>query len=276
MTTDRIHWRPFALASGEDPNQWARALAGDWRASATLIKGTGDGSGVEVWFAEFGDRHVVVKLWPLRSLKRRVQALFRATPGCRHWKGAAWLLEHELPTAEPLALLRSAGTPRHEALVMQRLPGRTLLEWMADDSVSVRLQHTLARITGGSVARLLSVGFNRDHKPSNLIVIESEQKPIDIAIIDCVAIRPGPVLLEDVQSELAMLVIEALGCGVIPRQALRMRALKAYLQLRADMSGAPSNSRGSLQKLWHGISETVEAHGDPRPKIDPLERTSSL
>jgi len=56
MTGRAIQWRPFALASGEDPTHWAGALSGDWRRDARLVKGKGDGSDVEVWFAEVAGR----------------------------------------------------------------------------------------------------------------------------------------------------------------------------------------------------------------------------
>jgi hypothetical protein len=204
-----------------------------------------------------------------------LQAIFRTTPACRHWHGARWLLEHEIPTAEPLARLHTVGAPHYEALVMRRLPGRTLLEWMADRTVPVQRQHELARIVGRSAARLLHVGYNRDHKPSNLIVIESAGGPIDLAVVDCVAIRPGPVELEqDAESELAMLVIEPLGCGVMPRRSLQMRALGAYCKHRLELLDSSGDSHRLRRTLWRGVRETIESHGDPTPRDNPLAARS--
>ncbi len=251
-----------------------------------------------VLHATLAGRTVIIKRSPL-GLIGTLKSLTGNSKGWRHVRNAAWLVERRLPTAPVLLLARHAGA---EILVMDALPGPSLLELMASPETTLSEQHALADAAGALVARVVHAGrYNRDHKPSNLIVTHLSPAAADLAIIDCVAfIRPGP-LTRPIQAPLRMLsslVIEPMGCGVLPRQALLMRGLRAYLRHSWHLADHPSPARAqiaplstppptpplyapisveqrawelaSIRAFWSEVLRTIHAHGDPAPSINPL------
>lgn len=269
--------RPILVAPGEDGAAWAAAV-GDprWRASARLLKEEGPAT---VHRATLLGRDVVVKSAPAVSLADRLKLLAGRSRAHRHWHGANWLDAHWFPTAAPLALLRGPGPS--ECLVMQALSGRTLLEHLAADDLPVREQHDLAAELGAMAARMTDLGrYNRDNKPSNLIVERLESGRLRVATIDCVAILPvvrvgsAPAAADRM---MAALVIEPLGVGRPPRRSLMLRALRArYNQTARRVPDAPADPRerqvrkAFCRAAWMRIAELVRAHGDPTPRVSPL------
>lgn len=200
--------------------------------------------------------------WGLRGLWHRVRLVLGVTRLDRHWKSAAKLqASGAFPTARCLALFRwhEADRQQYLTLVMEALPGRSLLEWMdQSSSLSVRTQHALARAVGVQTRSMLERGlFNRDHKPSNLIVTALD--PPSLALIDVVGVGAAGARAIEPVGPLASLMLEPMGCGVLPRRSLLMRTLKSF-------EPDPTARRRLLKR----VASAVKAHGDPTPKDNPL------
>jgi tRNA A-37 threonylcarbamoyl transferase component Bud32 len=302
ITPDRARFESDLLRTLESvgpsahvsPSSGVQILKHDTGASAA-------GAPALVLRATLAGRTVVIKRTPLPFLAR-LKSLTGNSKGWRHLRNASWLIQNHLPTAPVLMLARHDGA---EILVMDALPGRSLLELIASPATTLAEQHALADAAGALVARVVHAGrYNRDHKPSNLIVTHLTPTPAaaDLAIIDCVAfIRPGP-LTRPIQGPLRMLsslVIEPLGCGVLPRRSLLMRALRSYLRHSWLLADHPSPARSkitplapvsppdfdrsaplspeqrawelaSIRAFWSEVLRTINTHGDPTPSINPL------
>ena len=258
--------RVVNVGEGEDGQAWAAALSDPaWVEGSEVLKEDGD---VIVRRARVLGREVVVKRWGLTRLKRRVQAVFNATPGCRHWRGAARVAGAGERTARVFAMARGSDDRGPcELLVMERLEGRSVLEHVARPTLGVRGQHELARCVGRHIARLAAKGVvNSDGKASNLIVIE-DGDTFQIGVIDCGAM--GGMTDDEPADSLGVLVVEMIGVGHPPRLALAMRTVLSLI----DAWGSPSVSRGAFRNdVWEGVRKFLRHHGDPTPKVDPLVR----
>ncbi|MBL8762930.1 MAG: hypothetical protein JNM07_01505 [Phycisphaerae bacterium] len=264
------------IAPDETPRaaQWPAALARLDLALARTLKNDGD---VRVVCADMLGRPVVVKLWTLRSLPDRLKAMLGASRAHRHWRGGACLLAAGIPTARPIALLRDAapGSPPRMALVMEHLSGPTALEALADRARGPRARHDAARAVARTTAALVHAGlFNRDHKPSNLI-LTTRAGTLDAAVIDTVAIRrlPRHQVWRPLRT-LASLVIEPTGVGLPPPRTLIVRVVHEYLRvLFAREAGRPVDDaewRPHVGPIIDRVSRLVRAHGDPTPRVNPL------
>ena len=267
---------------GEDGAAWARAIEdGGWLAESRVLKEDG-----ATWVrrARVMGREVVVKCRGIDGAWARVKCALVRGKGDRHWRGAALLAGKSVPTARVMVLARARVDGREsELLVMEWVEGPTLLRVMADvhaggaGALGVRGQHELAREVGRQVFALGEL-FNRDHKPSNLIVMSKPEGGARIAVIDCEGVRratiPGAARM------FASLVIEPTGCGVRPRRALMMRAVRGWIQgaEAADESiGAEGpvdreERRAMVRMMWGDVARVVAHHGDPTPRVDPLAR----
>jgi hypothetical protein len=280
-----------------------------WRDRAPALKefvlglGTADGSELEnlksgkhsfVGRATLDGQPVVVKWRELTTLNDRAKCGFGASRAFRQWRGARRLARAGIPAARPYALLvqygvsnssaatgQSAGNgadPR-EWLILESIPGKTVLHHLADGELSLIDQHALARAVGVQVGAMLRAGLcNRDHKPSNLIASFEDGVPI-VTLIDTVAIRrrsnPGEMV-----RMLATLLIESIGVGVAPRGTIAFRVLRdacaAWLEgTLARPLGTHKGDRKALRALVRSTAKRVEQyirfHGDPTPKDNPLE-----
>jgi len=264
--------------------QWADAIKSFEPARAVLLKADGP---TRVWRAAMLGQDVVIKCWELSSFPSRVKALFGGGRGDRHWRGAQWLLAHGERTAEPLALaIEYGGVPHHEPqwnqgtgpgrgwpqqwLVMRAIDGPTVLELIADSKLPVAQQHSLAVELGTQVNRIVKQGrYNRDHKPSNLIVEHLDESSARVAIIDCVAINRC-TRENDLGSlrMLSSLIIEPIGCEVRPRRTLMMRAIRGFIGLRAG--------HAVVGYWWERIGKHLAAKGDLRPRSNPLKSRSDV
>jgi tRNA A-37 threonylcarbamoyl transferase component Bud32 len=265
------------IAPNELATSWHDALArADWTKSQVLKDDPGAGSWVRR--ATMLQREVVVKCRALNSPSRRIKHALRMGHAHKHWRGASRLLRAGIATGRPLAIGRASaeGTPC-ELLVLEFVAGRTLLHVLDDVARGVgppvREQHAIARSVGLGIPQMLKAHLrNRDHKPSNLIVVRSRDGSFRIAPIDCVGIGGyGRDRLDFGEGEemLASLMIEPTGCGCPPRRALWMRALRAWL----DLSVLNRTQRhAALRTLLEEVNLAIRDHGDPRPRIDPLQR----
>lgn len=262
--------RVIKLAQGEDGPAWAEALADTtWREAAQLLKQDRDTS---VWRTQMLGKDVVIKCWELSRFKRRLQTRVNATPAVRQWNGAALLIECKIATATPYVLARGKidGKP-YECLAMEMLPGKSLLEHMAEGDLSVRQEHAVARVLGEQIHEMIQAKlFNRDHKPSNLIVQNIE--PAEVALIDTVGVcKKRKVGLDD--KMLAALLTEPSGCGCAPRLTLMVRVMLSYVDALYPKDIAEWKLRYQqnwLRNVSYGVGDVVRKHGDSTPKVDPL------
>jgi len=229
-------------------------------------------------------RVVIVKTMRLNRIRDLFSRWFRRTRLMRQWRGAALLDAAGIPAARPFALFRGrdAGSRNViETLVMEFVEGKMLLQYAAEQTPGCPEQRALARAVGSHAAGLLRAGlFNRDHKPSNIIAQRVPDGPDwRLVLIDTVGIRRagafsgagdrGDALLATM---LAKLWIECLGVGASVDRSLRWRVVLAACESRIGPGQAPMLAR----RLWREIHAVVRAHGDPRPKDDPLAPTPAV
>jgi hypothetical protein len=283
ITVDRV--KILRAAEGEAAAAWRDALGrGEWVAASRTLKEDPEG-GSWVRRAEILGRDVVVKCRALNTLSRRVKHAMGMGHAHKQWRGAELLRKARLATARNWAIARARIDGRAcEMLIAEFLEGPTLLECMRDASVgrlSIKDQHAVARAVGLQMSGM-GWNFNRDHKPSNLIVMVMGSGSPEIAVIDCVGVRFKQV--PKTERMLASLVIEPMGCGVMPRRALMMRALRAqheelekWYDPNDELDEGPEpvlTCRERIRMLvrmeWFGARAIVESHGDPRPRVDPL------
>ncbi len=269
------HARTIRAAPGQDVAAWAEALVGGvWQGQGVMLKD--DGERLVVAATVLGQR-VVIKQWPYRSIKRRVQAMFGRTPALRHWHGARLLAEAGVASAPTLAVVRGEG---HEWLVMEAIAGDSLLECLADESLGVRERHALARSVGRLVAGLTTRQvFNRDMKPSNILVTRIGDREADLVVIDCGGVRRQRGARGRYRM-LASLLIEPVGVGLSPPSTLIMRGLTAFCDawLESILGRAVDRRRAQDRRVrahirlatMNRVALAFANHGDLRPLINPL------
>lgn len=290
-----IRWSRSMLSTPE-----ARAVA-DRLGSAAMSGAPAFKKHGRAWVArvDAAGRALLVKCTPVTGLLQRVRVLASGTRFTRHWDSALWLTRHHVRTPAP-RLLGSAhdGTGPVELLVLEFLPGQTLLERLAD-GLSPAQAHRLAGALARQMTRLTRHGrYNRDHKPSNLLAIDEDDRarPGDtpmlisdqdaqVALLDCVGLRTprrrDPWRGAD--RMLASMLIEPAGCGVHIRTTDRLRMARALLDAiwRGDGEDGPMPDelhgvrqrdwmRASLRTLWRRVGQIVREHGDPTPAVNPL------
>lgn|GEM_PF-772141 len=263
---------PFTvLACVGRPREWRHALEGFNPNHAVSLKVS---VGSEVSRATMLGRTVVVKVRMACGAVERMKRACRASRGWRQWRGVPLVTRAgaRSPACLVLAVEHTEGGTR-EWLVMDAAQGRSLLEHLADihagrGVAGVRAQHDLARAMAWLLAKLDRAGlFNRDHKPSNIIVTSLGKggSPPTFALIDTVAIRRG----RKADRMLHALFVEPLGVGVPPRRSLAMRVIHELVRLERPGASA-TEQRARRHGLWVEVSKAIERHGDPRPRDNPL------
>jgi len=254
------------------PEAWSGALRAFHPETATLLKSDGNAS---VFRATILNRDAVIKLWEHRTLSARLKLLFGSSRGRRHWRGAHLLMRLGIPSAKPLALAHDfAHRPPREWLVLEFVRGRTLIDILNEPRLSVKDQHTLAAALGSQIATIVSGGiYNRDHKPSNLIIsLDDEQRP-SITVLDTVAIRRCPPgSLRRAAQMLASLHIEPTGLNCPATLTLRARCIReTAATVLTKLKATPTRAalRMVTRLLWETAAHIVHTHGDPRPSVDP-------
>lgn len=276
--------RIIRLESKELPRQqaWLQALRSFDSGNAAVLKREGLS---DVLRAELLGLRVVIKRRTRSGLSDRIKWVCGQSRHHRHWRGAEWLLAHGFGAARPLVL---AVVGKQEWLVMEEVEGKSLLQVIADGGLSVRDEHQLARDVGRHLSALGKAGhFNRDHKPSNLIVERRRLgeklswKPkqpgrdgFSISIIDSVAIRRGkePVRM------LHALAVEPLGLRTLPRRSILARVLLSMFEADYELPGLDADemrqiTKGVRREMWDRVAESLRLHGDPTPRTNPLAPT---
>lgn len=235
-------------------------------------------------------RPVIAKWRPFRSIGDRLKSFLGRGRASRQWNGALWLSASGLTAAPSILLARARIDQRlGELLLMVALDGRTLLEHLADATLPPATEHAIADAVGQDLARIVGAGrFNRDHKPSNLLVINATPAQATVAILDSVAIlplRPGHNFTDGLARMLASLMLEPTGCGCPPRLALRRRVLRAMLRQLWQQAAVPGDGphgpdspmdpaweSQSARAFWRMSDRIIQRHGDPRPRVNPLQK----
>ena len=263
------------VAAGEDRGAWRAAVA-------RLEEGPGPGAALikaeesaRVWAGPVrlgaGTRDVVVKRWAGRGPLDRLKVIIGLGQLSRQWRGAAWLAGHGFAAARPLALAtRRWSGPAMQVLVMERVPGPTVLAWHARARRRGARRLGVARALGALAARMAVAGrWNRDFKPSNLVLEGGQAGAPRIVQLDTVAIRRTRARDHALERMLASLVIEPTGTGHPPGRNVCLAAVLAAARA-LDPGAPPERGRAAARRLWRRVARRVEAHGDPRPAVDPL------
>lgn len=257
----------------------SEAESGGGARSRTIARGVCDGSFVAsariiknderstVFSAEIAGYPVVVKTLALDRVKDRLRARFGRTRLSRQARGAARLESCGVHAIQPYAIVRGLtgeGEPV-EALVMPRAEGPTLLRAALDRTINPHTARELLDQIGADIAGMVRAGlYNRDHKPSNIILHTDERGAIQPVLIDTADIRRclakgGTRMMARM---LAKLRIETIGTSVPVSIAEQVRVARS-----AQRS---SNRSGSLRELLIEVQGIIDAHGDPKPRHDPL------
>jgi hypothetical protein len=281
--TEDLRVARYAPGWGYAAREWQAALGAiDWdapdHAGGPRRLKTRDGD-CTVWLAALTlpgrAATVVLKVDPLPNWWEVFRSWLGLTRAHRQWRGARLLQSRGFHAAGGLALLRgTTGGTIAELLVLEALPGKTVLQHLADDDLSVGQQHALARALGRHAAKLLRAGLiNRDAKPSNLVVSWHGDTPA-IAVVDTVAVRkllmPRSGRTESPLSRMLRdFLLEPLGTGPPPRRTLMRRTLRAT----TDTTGRAWKKHRDAH--WNRVAALIAAHGDPTPRDQPLTRERS-
>lgn len=256
----------------------AHALARDnWCDDALPLKSTHDAG---VFASLLAGEDVVIKTMRLASAKDRFRASIGATRLGRQWSGAELLEKTGVRAARPLALLRGfddAGVIV-ETLIIERVVGKTLLEHLRDRDLFYDEVQTLTESMAVDLEAMWVRAFNRDHKPSNLVV-ERTDEGVRAVVVDTVGVRKLRGLASGSNAKLARMLaslwIEAVGVGYPPtvREAYRLvcRVCDAPTPKGKKKPGwSRQRSFGFARTMWALASDIVRDHGDPTPKDSPF------
>ncbi len=237
------------------------------------------------------DERVVIKCRQPSGFADRLRSTFGRGRLARQAAGAAMLAGLGIRTATVLG----AGTAevdgtRAEVLVLERLAGQSLLRVMANGSAAIDDEFDIAGAVARQLAALLMAGmYNRDHKPSNLIVSaggsgSSAQVSI-IDTVDILPIKPRAKFVEQTVRMLSALMLEPTGCACVPRRTIRRRMLRdlqrELWRLQGDAATAEAedvmdesweikSSRAMWKLTDERMRKHLQRHGTAVPEVDPL------
>lgn len=249
------------LASSQEHRraEWIQSLARFDPRTATPLKQDGlDG----VWRTSILDRDLALKCLTLTSPLARLKSFVHLSRSFRQWRGAQLLVRAHIDTAEPvvLATQRTRGETR-EWIGTAFVEGPTLLKLFSQGCFTTPLAIALGRHLAG-MTRGASL-FNRDHKPSNLIVtLADEPERCRISVLDTVGIRTiSPAShLRFTARMLASLIIEPTGCGHPPPEDF----------IRSIAQNAVPAGPTDADRLFGAALAIRKEHGDPTPRVNPL------
>lgn len=204
-----------------------------------------------------GNQRVIVKTMALTRVSDAFARLARRTRLERQVRGAQLASYAGIITAEPRVLVRGRDAQGRtvDTLVVDRLPGRTLLTEIAEGVMKGSRARSIARAVGSHVWSVWAAGlFNRDCKPSNLVVLP-EAFGDAIGLIDTVGVRDRR-RGDTVEKMLANLAAELVGTGLVPGRTQLMRAI---IEAGLEPGGG-----------WRDVARALGRRGDHTPREDPL------
>ncbi len=228
-----------------------------------------------------GPTPLIIKVHAARTPRDRIRSNLHLTRLRRQWRGSARLSRAGFPAARCQALITGFREGRRiDALVMDALPGRTLLDVLAAGDLPLAQERLLAKSLGRLLNGLWYAGLHsKDLKPSNLLVSNEHEHPnLTILDTDAVGHRPAHPLLP--------LVIEPSGLGVLPRRSALFRVAREWAW-NAWLAGpdrfAPGEERPGrkmesriARRAWREVADLVRQHGDATPTHDPIRGGAPL
>jgi len=162
----RAHNPTILKSAVDDPRAIASHVASkEWLAGATLLK---EDARTSVFAGESSEGPVVVKTMRLDRVKDRLSAIVGRTRLMRQWAGWELLMKAGIASPGCFVLFRSKGV---ETLVMRRVEGETLLDRIAAGTPTPRERTPLADALAGMLNAMRDASvFNRDNKPSNIVI----------------------------------------------------------------------------------------------------------
>jgi hypothetical protein len=286
LALGRVRVVRFAPGWGFSAGEWEGALARvEWEGAERLkVVGRGKKTGTadertRVWRCEVEiggrARRVVVKVEEMGSVRRRVAAALGWSRARAQWRGAEVLTRRGMRAARGCVVLGGVaeGVGRVEVLVMEAVGGRTVLEWAArGEGVE-----EVAREVGRWWAGMARAGVRlRDGKGSNLVVSEGEDGARGVVVVDtggAVDGRSGRWTRERASWAMAQVVLECVGCGVLPRRSVLVRAVREFVGSGGAgpwCGGGSWDEKQEVRALWRAVRGKVQGHGDARPVDDPM------
>ena len=261
---------------------------------SAILAGVGDGAGPgtegasclsdkpasTVWLMTAdlpeGPTALVLKVHAVRTPRDRVRSSLRLSRLRRQWRGSARLSRAGFPAARCRALMTGERDgQRLDVLVMDALPGHTLLDTISSGTLTVARERALADALGKLISGLWISGMHsKDLKPSNLLVDNvAGPGPVALTTIDPDAVGHHPA------HPLLPLVLEPSGLGALPRRSAMFRIARAWAWqawLKGPDRFAPPLERTGrsmesriARRAWRDLERLVSAHGDARPAHDP-------
>ena len=230
-------------------------------ASGVIIKQTDAGL---VAGGAAGSVELVIKSHRLTSPGARLRSRIGLARLDNQWKGAARLQRRGFRAAPCLLLGRlpaSQGHPETDILAMRALEGRTLLHTLAEPNADAPALFAKAADLAG---RLAKAGlFNRDLKPSNIIVGEDPEP----AIIDTVAIRHARrTRAESLERMCFSLFVEPIGVGLDINHEHFQAAANAALNHLLDRDPTDHEAAEFIAR----VRRRLDLHPNPAPNENPL------
>lgn len=272
--------RLIRVPKGDDAlaHRIAAALARPtWREGAGVLKANDDGA---VFDAVLSGTPVVVKTQRVRTLGDRLKGSLGVSRLMRQWNGAVTLDRVGVRAAMPLALLRGFGDDGGivETLVLERVEGRSLLEHLRDEDLTHEEWRALIESMAVDLEAMWLRAFNRDHKPSNLIVVR-EGDAVRAVVVDTVGVRRlrgfGTGSNPRLARMLASLWIEAWGVGCPPSVGCAYRLVCRVCDAptpkgKTKPGWTRAKGFGAARTMWGMAWAIVRDHGDPTPKDSPF------
>jgi len=230
-----------------DRMDWTRAEVLKSTDGGSVLKWATDASREAGTHADAASRVLIAKTMRQDGFDR-LKCAAHASRLHRQWRGSE-RLAGIAPTAPLIALVRGQRDQQSVlTLLMGEVPGPTLLEQMATGAAD-----DLAEPVGSLLGRLTrSRLFNRDPKPSNLIV-----SPDGLAMIDTVAIRRTLQPVRSLARMLAALVLEPTSVGCPPGRDWIERAARAALR--------EAGLRYDTDRLCERVDKLVTRYGISTP-----------
>jgi hypothetical protein len=206
------------------------------------------------------------------TLLTRARSLLNHSPLHREIRGSETLARAGVRTAVPLALYRGNGV---QCLALRHVPGRTLLECMADAALSPSQRRGIAVAVAAQLAHMGREGLcNRDHKPSNIIIDEHVNGEPLVTVIDPAGVFQSPIPGWGLPQMLASLVIEPTGCGITLQRRDTVRVLHEVMR-GANAARDPERLSGfghwtEVRDLLGAARDIVASHRNPVPTDNPL------
>lgn len=251
-------------------DQWARGLASF--EPAAILK---QEPGAAVHLALIHGQSVVVKSLDLSSQAARLAARLHLSRLHRQWRGHQRLAAAGIATSQPVCLARidsPIATPQL-LLVLRHVEGKSLLQHLSDQDLSASAQHHLARLLGDQIGSIARARLrNRDHKLSNLIVMDAEGVTPRIVVIDAAGVgnkRKGT--REQVASRMLFsAIVEPTGLRLPVRRSLQVRVARACAQAMLHGGASRQQRRLLTRRLLRQAARRLAHHGDPTPRTNPL------